>query len=514
MSTKLCLTLTAPTIRQNLEIVERYRKFIDIAELRADYLDPSEYPYIRVFPEMAGLPCILTVRRQTDGGNFAGGESARTVLFARGLAFADTDPRKNFSYVDLEQDFQISSIEEVVRGFGIKIIRSLHNMDGVETNLAATIRQLRRGKDEIAKIAFMAKHLSDVTRLFREAKACRDEEYTLIAMGPFGLPSRILAPLLGSCIAYCSVPDNDPTLTGMRRPNVIGQIDPVTLNEIYNFRMLEPDTEIFGITGYPMEATSSPEIHNRGYAAHKRNAVYIPVRSETIEEALEFAGELGIRGLSVTHPFKEKVLPELAEISAETAEIGACNTILRRSDGWAGYNTDISGFTRAILEFTGEKDLRHKNVAIIGAGGAAKAIALAVRRLRGKACVFNRTEKKAKELAHLHHFKWAPLERASLPLLKKYSDLIIQTTNVGMTPDTGKDPLDFYSFSGHEAVYDIIYAPWKTKLLQRAEAAGCRICNGFTMLRDQAYDQYQLFTGEPYDREPGRREKAGGVLRN
>ena len=83
-----------------------------------------------------------------------------------------------------------------------------------------------------------------------------------------------------------------------------------------------------------------------------------------------------------------------------------------------------------------------------------------------------------------------------------------------MVPDTGKDPLDFYSFTGHEAVYDIIYAPWKTKLLQRAEAAGCRICNGFTMLRDQAYDQYQLFTGEPYDREPGRREKAGGVLRN
>lgn len=503
MSTKICLTLTAPTLRQNLEIVDRYRKYIDIVELRADWLSANEYPYIRSFPKLAGLPCILTVRRQSDGGNFSGGEGARTVLFARGLAFADTDPCKNFSYVDLEEDFQISSIEEVVRGFNIKIIRSLHNMTDVETNLESLIRNLRKGKDEIAKIAFMPKSLSDVTSIFRAAKSCRDEEFTMIAMGPLGIPTRILAPVLGSQIAYCSIPADDPTLypnlsETREKSNIIGQLDPITLNEVYNFRNISRETEIFGIAGFPLEATLSPILHNKGYKNHGKNAVYIPVRAETIEEIFDFAEETGIKGLSVTHPFKESVISNLEEISEGTGEIGASNTIVKRNNQWYGYNTDFSGFTRALLEFLGVKDLRKMKVAIIGAGGVSRAITLAVKRLKGKACIFNRTPERAKILADIYGFQWAPLEKSSLPKLEKYSDLIIQTTSAGMPPDTGKDPIDFYSFTGAEAVYDTIYVPEKTKMLRRAEQAGCRICNGWTMLKYQAYDQYKLFTGEDY----------------
>jgi 3-dehydroquinate dehydratase/shikimate dehydrogenase len=84
-------------------------------------------------------------------------------------------------------------------------------------------------------------------------------------------------------------------------------------------------------------------------------------------------------------------------------------------------------------------------------------------------------------------------------MLESWSDIIIQTTNVGMSPDTDGDPLDFYSFSGREAVYDIIYHPEKTKMLKRAEKAGCRICNGYSMLKNQAWLQYKLFTGEEYE---------------
>ena len=504
MSTKICLTLTAPTLRQNLEILERYRKYIDIVELRADWLSANEYPYIRSFPKLAGLPCILTIRRESDGGNFSGGEGSRTVLFARGLAFADTDPCKNFAYVDLEEDFQISSIEEVVRGFNIKIIRSLHNMRNPVTNLESLIHNLRKGKDEIAKIAFMPKTLSDVTSIFRAAKSCRNEEFTMIAMGPLGIPTRILAPFLGSQIAYCSIPEDDPTLypdqtESAGRRNIIGQLDPVTLNEVYNFRNIDRDTEIFGIAGYPLEATSSPLIHNKGYRKQGRNAVYIPIRAETIEEIFDFADEIGIKGMSVTHPFKEKVLSNLVEISAETGEIGASNTVLKYNNEWKGFNTDISGFTKALQEFLDMKDLRHMKVAIIGAGGVSRAITLAVKRLKGKACIFNRTPEKAKALAETFGFQWAPLEKASLPKLEKYSDLIIQTTSAGMLPDTGKDPIDFYTFTGSEAVYDAIYVPEKTKMLRRAEQAGCRVCNGWTMLKYQAYDQYRLFTGENYE---------------
>ena len=187
-----------------------------------------------------------------------------------------------------------------------------------------------------------------------------------------------------------------------------------------------------------------------------------------------------------------------AHVSPEAAEIGAVNTVVRRDGELHGFNTDITGFTRAILEFLGRRDLRRMNTAIIGSGGAARAVALAVKRLKGRACIFNRTEEKAKLLAQAHGFKWAPLERGSAQVLSRYSDLIIQTTSIGMMPDAEADPLFFYNFSGHEAVCDIIYAPKKTKMLRRAEAAGCKVCNGLAMLQYQAYDQFRLFTGEEY----------------
>ena len=503
MSAQICLTLSSPTIAQNLEILERCRAFVDIAELRADFLDASEYPYIRSFPEKAGLPCILTVRRKAEGGNFAGGEGARTVVFARGLAFADADPSRNFAYVDLEEDFEVSSIEEVVRGFGIRIIRSLHNMTGAETNLAAKLKAIRRSGDEIAKIAFMPQSLADVAELFREAKSLREEDFVLIARGHFGFPARVLAAVIGSKIAYCSAPADAPSphSNGGADGNAMAaldQIDPATLCNVYNFRSITPETEIYGIAGYPLEATSSPAIYNAGFKALGKNAVYIPIRAERIAEVMDFAAVAGIKGLSVTHPFKENAATFVDELSPEAAKIGAVNSAIKSGGAWRGFNTDISGFTRAILEFLGRKDLRRVNTAIIGAGGAARAIALAVKRLKGRACIFNRTAEKAKALALQHGFKWAPLERSSTSLLARHSDLIIQATSAGMLPDADNDPLFFYNFNGREAVYDIICAPEKTKMLKRAEAAGCKVSGGFAMLKYQAYDQFKLFTGESY----------------
>ncbi len=497
METKVCLVLTAPTLREDLALVELYRKWIDIAELRVDCLSPEERLNFRRFPEMAGLPCILTIRRRSDGGQFLEGEGSRTAMLARGLAFADINPAKNFAYIDLEEDLQVPSVEEAARAFGTRIIRSVHNMTGPEPDIRSRVQKLRRTKDEIAKIAFMPRGLGDVTRLFQEAKQCAGEEYILIAMGPYGLPSRVLSPILGSSICFVSSEESIRSQGGTG--NALGHLDPITINEIYNIRGLSAATRVFGVTGSPLTSTSSPIIHNKGYRKQGIDAVYLPIRADTIEEALEFADATGINGLSVTFPFKESVLPNLDEISAQTGEIGACNTIVRNGDGWNGYNTDAPGFSRALLGFLGRKDLKRLRVSIIGAGGAARAVTHAVRELGGKACVFNRTTDKARELATKYNFKWASLDAGNRILLESYSDVIIQTTNVGMAPDTDHDPIDFYSFNGHEAVYDVIYHPERTRMLRRAEKAGCRVCNGYTMLQYQAYLQYRLFTGAEYD---------------
>ena len=108
----ICLCLTASTVEQDLILIEKYRKYIDLVELRVDLLDDVERLNIRDFPAKAGLPCILTIRRTVDGGKFSEGEASRSMLFARALAFASEDSSKNFAYVDFEEDFHISSLQD------------------------------------------------------------------------------------------------------------------------------------------------------------------------------------------------------------------------------------------------------------------------------------------------------------------------------------------------------------------------------------------------------------------
>lgn len=492
----ICLTLTGKTLAEDLALVEKYRAAIDIAELRADFLDGDERLQVRNFPHMAGLPCILTLRRRVDGGKFIEGEAARTILFARALSFADPNPKNNFAYVDFEEDFHVSSLQDAALAFGTKIIRSVHDMENPVTDIERRLSRLRETGYEIPKIAFMPHSLDDVTRLFAEAAKLKDDNHILIAMGPFGTPTRILSAKLGNYLTFTSA---EETCDNVKQ---LAHIDPVTLNTIYHFRSIDKETKIYGITGWPLSATSSPALHNAGYEKHHLNAVYIPVRAERIQQAISFAQTVGMAGFSVTVPHKESALACIQHQEEKVAIIGACNTIVKRGSCWAGYNTDAEGFSKALLEFTGTSSLAHKKVAIIGAGGAAKAVAYAVSHLKGKACVFNRTLSKAKELAEKYGFKYAELNANASIMLHKYSDIIIQTTSKGMgcmPPSTEEnDPLFFYDFKGTEMLFDIIYVPERTPVMSHAALSGCKVCNGYTMLKYQGHKQFELFTGEQY----------------
>ncbi len=496
---KICLCLTCPTIAENLAVLEKYRNWVDVVELRVDFLTKDERLYIRQFPGQAKIPCILTIRRKIDGGNFTEGEASRTTLLARALSFADQDTRKNFAYIDLEDDYHVPCLQDAAFAFGTRVIRSFHDMNGTIPDIAGRMAKMRITGFEIPKIAVMPHTLTDVTSLFKQAEQLKDMEHILIAMGSLGLPSRILSGKLHSFMTYTSPVETISKLAE------IGQIDPVTLNQVYNFRNIDDSTSLFGITGYPLKATGSPLIHNSGYRSHGMNAVYIPVRAQKIEEALEFAEAVGIQGLSVTVPHKETIIPNLQQISEEVGYIGACNTAVKKGNEWRGYNTDAGGLSKALLEFMEVKNLSRIKIGILGAGGAARAAAQIVKDLRGKACIFNRTVSKARSLAEHYGFKWASLSADSLDLLEEYSELIIQTTSIGLgisEEEKNKpehDPIPFYTFHGHEAVYDMIYSPEKTPVLERAEKAHCRICNGRTMLEYQAHEQFEIFTGEPYE---------------
>jgi 3-dehydroquinate dehydratase/shikimate dehydrogenase len=485
--------LTGKTIAQDLDILEKRRKYIDMVELRVDCLEPDERFLIRRFPELAGMPVILTIRRVIDGGNFVGGEGSRISLLSKGLAFAEADRRRNFAYVDLEDDLNVPSLEEAARTFGTRIIRSYHNLQGVDEDLTEKIQSLLRVGDEIAKVAVMPHSFKDVLQVYRTARETADREKILLCMGHLGINTRILAKYIGSYLTYTSAVGEEGF-----PPGAPGQISPQELVERYRFRAITPCTKLFGIVGYPLEVTSSPVFFNAVFTSEKTNAVYVPFPSDSIESFMEFAGEIGLAGVSVTIPYKEKVLPFLSRKTPEVETLGACNTLIADPQGWMGANTDAPGFSDSLLEFIDKPNLKGKRITIIGAGGAAKAVAAEIYRLKGKALILNRTQLRARDLAVPYRFSWGNLDNWGIELMGNYDDIIIQTTSVGMEPNIQEDPLELYTFKGSEVVMDLIYRPERTSFLKRAVAAGCRVMNGHDMLIRQAKYQYRYFIGRDY----------------
>ena len=490
---KICLCLTGKTLAQDLELLERYRKYVDIAELRADCLDPDERFLIRRFPEMAGIPVILTIRRSIDGGKFVGGEGSRINILANGLAFAEADRRRNFAYVDLEEDLDVPSLEEAARTFGTRIIRSWHNIDGVDEDLAAKLFRMRRVGDELIKAAVMPKTLDDVIKVYQAARETNGLEKILLCMGEYGVHTRILSEYLDSKISYTT-----PREEGELPLGAPGQLDPQELAELYRFRDITKKTKVYAVSGYPLKVTDSPRFFNTLFKIEQADAVYVPIPADSVESLVRIAQEIGLLGISVTVPHKEAILPFLKNKSNEVISIGACNTMVPCDGGWTGYNTDAAGFSGSLLAFTGLKDLRHKKITIIGAGGAARAVASEVFRLKGRALILNRTPARARSLAAPYHFAWAGLDGQGADLMERHSNIIIQTSPAGMDPHPDEDPIEFYKFTGKETVMDLIYKPEKTRCLKRAEAAGCRILNGRDMLNRQARYQYMYYMNKEF----------------
>jgi len=496
---KICLCLTAKTLARNLEILDQYRKYADVAELRVDCLEPNERLLIRRFPEQADMPIILSIRRDTDGGHFGSGEGARVSLMAKGLAYADTDKRRNFAYIDLEKDLNVPSLEEAARTFGTRIIRSHHNFLGTDADLAAKIRSTRRSNDEIVKVSVTANSIADVLTLLKAGRECPGQEKILIAMGHYGLCSRILAEQFGSLMSYTSALSEPDAL-----PGAPGQFDIHELFTRYRFRGITGKTRVFGVTGYPLKFTASPGFFNAIFELEDIDAICVPFPSDSVDTCMELAQELNVNGLSVTIPYKEAVIPFLSRQSAEVQDIGACNTLTPYSKGWMGINTDARGFSDSLLAFTGRSHLKRQRVTVIGAGGMARAVLCELRRLGARALVLNRTVHKARDLAAPYDFAWGGLDSQGIAMMGKFRDIIIQATPVGMEGnDTGDpsrppDPVPVYTFSGREEVMDLVYQPEMTVFLKRAADAGCRVQNGYDMLIRQARYQYAQFTGKDF----------------
>lgn len=479
----ICLILSGKSLSENGDILKEYQGEYDLVEIRADFLDPSAWDYLNRWGENLPCPSILTLRLPEDGGVFQGGAPARRAFFEKAV-------QGPWTYLDIEAAHPLPAHEKIFIESGRKIIRSFHDFQEVPADYPAKMAACS-GRGYIAKGAVTPKTTADFNRYLRQTLELDDFPKITLAMGSIGAPSRILAEKLGSLWTY-SVPGDQALAPG--------QFDAITLNHIYGFRKVSKSTKVLGIVGNPILQTKSPRIHNPALADQNTNTVYIPFHSDNLTDFMETADLLKIQGLSVTIPFKEDAAALLGtNASPRVRAIGACNTLYRTAEGvWAGENTDAPGFLSPLLRALGNRSLKDLPVTVLGTGGASRAAVYSLAQAEAKILVLGRNPDRVHELMREFDVAGGNLSEESLPSLRAHSQVIVQTTPLGMGELEGQNPLEWYRWKGHEVAYDLIYNPEKTAFLTSAEKAGCLILNGLPMLWEQAYRQYELFTSQPY----------------
>ena len=259
-------------------------------------------------------------------------------------------------------------------------------------------------------------------------------------------------------------------------------------------------TEVYGLMGCPIEHTMSPLIHNYIAAKYNHNQIYIPfeVNKNNLKEAVIGLYVSGIRGLNVTVPFKEEVITCLQDIDKEAELIGAVNTLQLCENGYKGYNTDVDGLFKALL--SDNVQLQDRDIVILGAGGAAKAVAYLCARERAKSItILNRSINKANNIVSAIknincNTDITALQLNEIELLDKEAYIAFQTTPIGMNPNINQVIIEEDSFYDKiDVAVDLIYNPSETVFLNKAKQQGAKTANGLKMLIYQAILAYEIW---------------------
>ncbi len=268
-----------------------------------------------------------------------------------------------------------------------------------------------------------------------------------------------------------------------------------------------------GIIGHHVSHTLSPRIQTEAIQAHQLPYTYgvLDVSAEMLPALLRSLNACNFRGVNVTIPYKQAVIPLLDHLSEEARAIGAVNTIVNENGKLHGYNTDVFGIQKSLEPFADE--LHNTTVTVLGAGGAARAVLYSLTHnfSPSKIFLYNRSVQKAKELTNefqkkIPHVRFALIETEEvLRSALKQSLLIVNTTSVGMKPHTGAMPIPSpYSLSNNQIIFDIIYNPVETELLRHAASVHARTINGVEMLVHQGARSFELWTKKPFPIERAR----------
>ncbi len=478
----------------------------DAVELRLDYLADCSDRALELLLTDPPCPVLLTCRSAAEGGKSAATGAERAALLARAVKLGGR-------WVDFEQAAMGQAGELLdalaAAGSGCELIASAHDFDGRPDDLPAQLAGMAPAA-AVNKVAFAAAGPEDAWAAFDLLRAAEKPTIAL-AMGEAGMPSRILAGKFGAFGTFAALAPGAGSAPG--QPTI------AELKRLYRWDAITPQTKVFGVIGCPVGHSMSPAIHNAAFAADGLDAVYVPLRIEPgadnfnrfIDAALERPW-VHLAGLSVTIPHKENALARVGadNVDALARAIGAVNTIVFTGDPAAplrGINTDYAAAIDALVTAMGceRADLAGRRVAVLGAGGAARAIVAALAHYRADTTVYNRTVSRAERLATEFNARdgggtVAAAGRDELP--RAEAEIFINCTPIGMHPNVNASPLPAeFALPAEAVVFDTIYNPAETLLLRRAAAAGCTTASGIDMFLNQAVAQYQAWTQRPAPRQ-------------
>jgi len=481
---KICVSVCAETANELIENIKRAEEFSDVIELRFDCLNPKEIHKASVFL-VSPKPLLLTYRPKEQGGKQ---ELTRLQRIAFWNTFVNSVDDKRKFWIDYEYDLK-NKIQKMSNPVTIK---SFHDFLGIPGNLNEIYKNLS-AENEVAKIAVQADDITDslaVWKLLERAKK-DNKQIVPIAMGEAGRWTRILGLANGAPLTYASLDAGKETAAG--------QITAREMIDVYRVKELNEETEIYGIIGNPVSHSLSPFMHNAAFKYHNLNAVYIPFEVKNLDafvtkmirpETREL--DWNLKGFSVTIPHKQTIIKYLDEIDETARKIGAVNIVKIENGKLLGYNTDADGFLASLKSLYG--DLQNAKVAVLGAGGSARACIFALKKEGADVFVYARNIEKAKDLAIEFKVKLKELQIKNNKL--QDFDIVVNTTPLGTKGELeSQTPVTSSEIQNVKFALDLIYNPPVTQFMREAKKSDVQTFNGLRMLAWQAMMQFKIWTG-------------------
>ena len=473
----------------------------EILELRTDYLENLTIDWVKNLIAEAGnateqpVPIIVTCRDQKQGGVRAYPEQLRIEILAEAV-------RNGCDFIDCEyENFLSAEVQETLKpvladNSNTRLILSAHDFQSRFDDINQLYHDiLKVCPTAIPKLVYTGNHINDCFEAF-DLLHTTSGDSIVFCMGAAGLVSRIIAKKLGSFVTFASINAEAATAPG--------QLTIEQIKGLYCYDNIDSDTELFGVIANPVGHSLSPAIHNACFADEGMNKLYLPLLVEGgREEFDEFLNNilsrewLDFKGFSVTIPHKQNALNFVKAkegfIEPLAEKIGAVNTLIVGSDGkLSAYNTDYAAALDAITSTMGitRADLKDLPVAIIGAGGVARALVAGLSDVGAGIKIYNRTVKKAEKLAAEFDCDFAGLD--DLPNVE--AKLLINCTSIGMHPNIDAAPFPQEGLKEDMVVFDTVYNPAETLLLKQAKEAGAKTVDGISMFVNQGLAQFKLFT--------------------